>query len=203
MEPIALTIVGAGSVQCGPAIIGSLASYFGERPLEVRLYDADEERLDLFDRLARLVFGDTVVEHHLKSYTDAVEALDGSRLVVLALDHNCARKYLRQTDAPVPIDDDEALREAVDRIMPTIPAEALLLSLLPTTIPVAQPMYYRVGWPPPVDEEACRSIPFQILRWLNKEEGVYALVDAHERSPFKQWLDDPSTAEPVIGTVER
>ena len=199
MEPIPLAIVGAGSVRCAPGLIGSLASYYGERPLEVRLYDADEERLDLFDRLARLVFEDTSVEHSLRSTSDAAEALEGVRLVVLAIDENCARKYLRQAGQEVPVDNAEARRMAVESLVRRLPEDALVLSLLPSEIPVAQDMYYRIDWPPPLNEEERRGVPFQILRWLHREEPFFDLLDANDRSPFKQWLDDPSSAEPMIG----
>jgi hypothetical protein len=201
MEPIPLTIVGAGSLRCCPAVIGSLASYYGERPLEVRLYDADEERLDLFDRLARVAFEDTSVEHAVRAFADAAEALEGARLVVLQLDVNCARKYLRGAGEPAPVDDTEAKRVAVESLMRLMPPDALLLSLLSREIPVAQDMYYRIDWPPPVDDDAKRAVPFQVLRWLRREDWIYELVDANERSPFKRWLDDPTSAEPVLGTT--
>lgn len=196
-----LTILGAGSVQYGPAVIGSLASYYGERPLDVRLFDADSERLDLFDRLARLVFGDTSVDHGVKAFEDPTEALEDAQFVVLSVDENCARKFLRQVKAEIPESDGELVQTAVDRLVRLVPNEALILSLMPGTVSVARETYYRIGWPPSVDEKDHRVVPFQILRWLNKEEAFYSLIDAHDKSPLKRWLDDPSTAEPVIGSV--
>jgi hypothetical protein len=199
MGSIPLTILGAGSVQYGPAVIGSLASYYGERPLDVRLFDADEERLDLFDRLARLVFEGTSVDHGVKALEDPTEALVESQLVVLAVDENCARKLLRREKAEVPFEADAAIQAAVDRLVPLIPEDALVLSLMPRMVTVGRDTYYRMAWPPSVDEEGMLAIPMQVLRWLNDEEMFYPLLESHERSPFKQWLDDPSSAEPVIG----
>lgn len=199
MASIPLTILGAGSVQYGPAVIGSLASYYGERPLDVRLFDADEERLDLFDRLARLVFEGTSVEHGVKALEDPAEALEEAQLVVLSVDENCARKLLRGAGAEVPASGEEAIQAAVDRLVPLVPEGALILSLMPNSVAVGRDTYYRMAWPPSVGADDMRAIPMQILRWLNDEEMFYPLIETHERSPFKQWLDDPTSAEPVIG----
>jgi hypothetical protein len=197
MEPVILTILGAGSVRCCPAIIGALGSYYGERPLELRLYDADAERLDLFDRLARVVFEDTNVEHRVLAFEDPEEALTEATLVVLALDENCARKFLKLSpgeSAPT------ARAEAAERLCGFVPRDALVLSLLPPEITIGHDMYYRIDWPPALDEQERLAMPFQVLRWLHREEAIYDLIDAHERSPLKRWLDDPNTAEPVLGS---
>ena len=200
MEPDRLTILGAGSVRCAPPILGSLASYYGERPLEVRLYDADAERLDLFDLLARVVVEDTNVEHGVRSYADPVEALEGAHYVVLAVGENCARKYLRQAGRVVPVDAYEARREAVIAMLDAMPPDAIVLNLLPPEISIPVETYYRVAWPPDLDEDARRAVPLQVLRWLHREDTLYDLIEANDRSPFKRWLDDPSSAEFVVGT---
>lgn len=194
-----LTILGAGSVQYAPAVIGSLASYYGERPLDVRLFDADEERLDLFDRLARLVFEGTSVDHSVKASEYPDEALEDSLLVVLSVDENCARKFLRRERLEVPADPEEAIQAAVDHLVPMIPDDALVLSLMPSNVTVSRDTYYRLAWPPSIDANGMLAIPMQVLRWLNDEEMFYPLIEDNERSPFKQWLDDPTSAEPVIG----
>ena len=72
-------MLGIGNVRCAPAIVGSLSNYFGERPLEIRFWDADWERLDLFDRFARLCFHVSKCPHQLISTDESDEALDGAR----------------------------------------------------------------------------------------------------------------------------
>lgn len=197
MEPILLTVLGAGSVRCCPAIIGALGSYYGERPLQVRLFDADAERLDLFDRLARLVFEDTSVEHGVLAFEDAAEALEGADLVIFAIDEHGSRKFLGR---PHTEEGPELQRLAVERLSRMVPEGALVLSLLPAEVPVPQSTYYRIAWPPALDDKDRQALPFQVLRWLHREEQFYDLIEANERSPLKRWLDDPSTAEPVIGS---
>src|SRR4051794_39669255 len=96
MSIMRLAILGGGSVRCSPAVLASLATYFGERPLEIRMFDADVERLDLFDRLARLCFAMTKNPHTLISTTDAVEATEAADRVILQVGENCARKYLKE-----------------------------------------------------------------------------------------------------------
>src|SRR5947209_12666480 len=96
MSVTRLAILGAGSVRCTTPVIASLATYFGERPLEIRMFDADMERLDLFDRLARLCFMMTKNEHTLISTCDAAEAIENAERAVLQVGENCARRYLRE-----------------------------------------------------------------------------------------------------------
>ena len=196
MQPVVLAVLGAGSVRCSPAIIGALGSYYGERPLEVRFYDPDAERLDLFDRLARVVFEDTSVEHSILSLDDPQEVLEGADLVVVALDDHGARKFLKLrpgTESP------EVLRRAVRSLTEMIPEGALVLSLLSPEVTIPHETYYRLDWPPALEEKEWVSVPFQVLRWIHREEAFFDLLNAHEKSPLKRWLDDPSTAEPVIG----
>jgi hypothetical protein len=95
MEEIGLAIIGAGSVRCGPPIVASLASYFGERSVNVALWDADAERLDLFERFARTSFSVLKCTHSVFATLEPEEALVGADRVVLALDVNCAKKYLK------------------------------------------------------------------------------------------------------------
>jgi hypothetical protein len=49
-----------------------------------------------------------------------------------------------------------------------------------------------MDWPPHLSEGEKRAVPHQILRFLNGEEYVYALLREHADSPFKAWLNDPT-----------
>lgn len=196
MDATPLAILGAGNLRCTPAVIGSLSTYFGERPLEIRLYDADEERLDLFDRFARLCFESTAAEHRLMATTDPIEALENASLVVLQIEENGARRLLRDRET----DASELIERAAGRLLQLKEPDALLLSLMPPDVSLAGGAYYRLPWPGPLTDEERIAIPLQILRWLNKEDMLYTLFQENERSPFKRWLDDPTSAEPVIGS---
>ena len=73
-------MLGVGDLRTGPPVIGSLANFFGERSLEVRLWDPSREVLDIMDRFARECFKWNGAEHHLVALNDldeCVESVDG------------------------------------------------------------------------------------------------------------------------------
>lgn len=202
MGVVKLTVLGAGSVQKAPAIVGSLANYFGERPLRITFYDADEERVDLFDRLARLCFVSTYSSHELSTTTDPREALEEADLIVLALDANCARRYLK-SERPsgfAALDDLSLIEQAVTDLLGGVPASIPVLSLLNAEINVPRGTYHRLAWPPPMDEATERATPMQIIRWLRKEDMLYDLLSSNDHTPLQAWLNDPMSAELVLGT---
>lgn len=182
-------------MRCSPPVVASLATYFGERPLQIRMYDADEERLDLFDRLARLCFMTTKSTHNLVSTTDADEALEEAAFAIVQVGENCARKFLN-----MPPGEAEAVQRATNALVSRIPEEARVLSLLPQSLQLPRERYYRLDWPGQLTDEERRSVPLQTLRYLNSEEYVHQLLKDNERSPLKSWLNDPSTAE-LVSTV--
>lgn len=197
-DVVRIAIIGAGSMRCTPPVIASLATYFGERPIELRLYDADEERLDLVDRFARYCFSFTESTHEVLFRPDPQEAMEKADRVVLQVGRNCARKFKR-----IPFDRDDRQDEAyvaetLEEIMPSAPPEIEILSLQRKDIPIPCDLYRRLEWPPKISDEELRWLPHQILRWLRGEEYAYDLFKEHEHSPFKAWLNDPNTAEMVI-----
>src|SRR4051812_22492709 len=96
MSSVVLAVMGAGSVRCTPPVLLSLATYFGERHIEIRLWDADDERLDLFDRFARLCFMANKTHHTLISTDSESDALKDADLVLFQVGVNCAMKFLRR-----------------------------------------------------------------------------------------------------------
>ena len=92
-------------------MIASLANYFGERPLDIVMFDADSERLDLFDRFARLTFSAMNSTHHLRSTDDLTPGqqtfLVTSNLPAVAADLErgavvvLGRRRIRVRDLPI------------------------------------------------------------------------------------------------------
>ncbi|AIE86197.1 hypothetical protein OP10G_2829 [Fimbriimonas ginsengisoli Gsoil 348] len=182
--------------------MGTLAGYFGERPLQIRMYDADEERLDLFDRLARMCFIATYVPHELLSTTDPGEALHETDGIVVAVGANCARRYLRATRQAgiADVGDLGMVEQAVTDILGPVPPAIPVLSLLDPEVQLPRATYQRLDWPGPLEANDRQTLPFQILRWLKKEEPVTDLISVYDQSPLKAWLDDPRSAEVILGT---
>ncbi|HEY3781773.1 MAG TPA: hypothetical protein VGL56_11865 [Fimbriimonadaceae bacterium] len=194
MESVKLTIVGAASLRCGIPVIASLATYFGERPLEVSFYDADEERLELFSLFANKAFRFSDNPHTLRSSTDALEMLDGADRVVLQLDEHCARKENKVNGFKLESSGAEEISAALSRLAPGIANQAAVMSLLFPEVRVPLDYYYRLDWPGSIGLEERRSIPHQLLRWIREEEYLHDIFREFERSPLKSWLDDVSTA---------
>lgn len=211
-----LAILGIGSLRAGPAVIASLATYFGERELEIRFFDADEERLDLFDRLARAAFQVEDAKHDLESFTDPVEALEGADQAILMIGENCARKLLIArhgclptkvtTNSATELSAQEPTREeliglAATEILEALPDGAPVLSLMRggEAIQFSSPRPLELSveqWPEPLDEDARWRAPHQILRWVRGDDPVYELLETYKQEPVKRWLDDPSPNVP-------
>ncbi|MHB8636499.1 MAG: hypothetical protein ACYC96_08505 [Fimbriimonadaceae bacterium] len=204
MEPEQIAILGAGSVRCMPAVAGALASFFGERPLEVRLFDGDEERLDLLDRYCRLLFTFNRAGHTLSATLDPVEAIDGVERIVLCVGQNCAIKYFRAArKGGVATGDGVGLVEQlVEVLAASIPDRVEVLSLLGERFAVPLPRYRQLDWPPPPSAKVRTAVPHQLLRFLNGEEYPHALLADATNSPVKAWLEDLDSAPVVLGNRE-
>lgn len=194
MDFVKVAVIGAGSVRCSVPVLASLATYFGERPLEIALYDADEERLELFEMFARLVFAQNKNPHEVFASSDFIEVLEGASKVILQLDSNCAHKEARAGKHRVSSDPAKRVASTLERLKPLIADDALVVSLLPPDVQVSLGYYYRLDWPSDLDEDETRSLPHQVLRWIRGEEYLFDVYKRHERSPLKAWLDDPTTA---------
>lgn len=163
------------------------------------MYDADMERLDLFDRLARLCFMMTKNEHTLISTTDADEAVLGADRVIMQVGENCARKYLKERHRMGIADLDAAamVEQAVEEMLGSVPAEAEVLSLQRSDIAIPREHYYRADWPLEPTRSERFSFPHQALRWIRGEEYTHEFLTEQERSPLKSWLDDVNSLERV------
>lgn len=102
-----VTLIGAGNIRVAPITLAALAEFFPELPLTVSLFDANGERLDLMDRLARCLFDITRNDAVIKSSGELDEAVKDSTDIVLALNEDGARRMLgrRMSGAVVATDD--------------------------------------------------------------------------------------------------
>lgn len=166
MEPERLAVMGAASLRFGPAVCGGLATYFGEQPLEVRFWDPDPERLDLFDRFARYLFDLNKTPHLLISTEDPHEAIFGTDRIVIALDaHGATRYRLLATTERV-----------VEELRPSFPDGAQVLDLRDDDS-ILEPT-----------EEEVRALPHDIMRYLRGDDWAYAFLREQAESPVKLWL---------------
>jgi hypothetical protein len=199
---VKLAVIGAGSVRCSVPVIASLASYFGERRLDIRLYDADEERLDLFDRFARVAFTTTDATHLVAATSDPQEALSEAERVILQLDANCAWKQLGRPGGHPPSGQPQirdTIAESSGEILRDLEIGASVVSLLHEDVPIPLTSYYRLDWPGDISDNDRAALPHQVLRWIKGDEYVFELLKTYERSPLKAWLDDATSARPARG----
>lgn len=89
-----VAVLGAGNVRCAPPVFATLCNWYPDVPLAIRLWDANEERLDLMDRLARCLMDDWNSEATVSSSTDLAEVLEAASDVVLCLHEDCARRLI-------------------------------------------------------------------------------------------------------------
>lgn len=197
-EQIKLAILGAGSLRCMPPVISALSTYAGERPLEIRLYDADEERLDLMDRFCRHCFHFSNSTHDVRYRPNPSEAVEQADRIVLMVGRNCARKFMRVKFSGVSSQDDVMITSTIGTLLTSAPPEADILSLERRSVGIPVSFFRRMDWPGEPKDEDLRWLPHQILRWIKAEETIYKFLDEQEDSPFKAWLDDPNVAELVV-----
>jgi len=195
MSVVHLSVLGAGSVRCSVPVLASLAGYFGERPLEITLYDSDEERLDLFDRFARLCFMITKSTHSLKSTADYKEALEKADLVVVQVGENCARKFLKETRRQgfAELGRASLIEQAVDDMLRDVPPPTPILSLIADSIVYPHDVYLAPDWPPTLTEAERSAYPLQVLRWCRGDDYPFEALKANEKSPLISWLEDPAS----------
>ncbi|HWD40878.1 MAG TPA: hypothetical protein VG944_18665 [Fimbriimonas sp.] len=188
-DVVNLAVLGAGSVRCMPPVIASLATYFGERPLDIRFWDADDERLDLFDRFARYCFNMNHCGHRLTSSDDWAEALAGATHVVLAIGPNCARKYLEKNGSLLGHGETShvLVQRAATELIEESGVDASVLSLI--DVQPAGRAWKSVDWPGEMSEAEQTAMPHQILRFLNGDEYPHDWFRQESASPLKAWLD--------------
>lgn len=198
-ESVGIAILGAGNIEISPPVIASLASYFGERPLELRLYDGDEERLDLLDRMARACFILNKTPHSVFSSLDLTEVLHETDRAILQVDAHGAKRSLKGTPGVGSMSDADLIGASLSKLLEHAPENMETLSLQGPEVQIPLGLYRRLDWPV-VKGDEIQWMPHQILRWIRGEEPIYDILAEHDKSPLKAWLDDPNSAELVINS---
>lgn len=153
----------------GPSVIGALATYFGERPIDVVLYDPDPEKLELFGRFAKVAFSFNKTPHDLALAAELEDALDEPWRTIVCVGDESADDMLQRAGRGADVC--AIGRHAGGRGVACLDA------------------------PPPLDDEERRALPHQIMRWVRGEEYLYEFFREHENSPLKRWLDGTTLAE--------
>ena len=192
--------MGAANLRMSVQVIASLATFFGERQMVVRFYDSDEERLDLFDRFARVAFHSNKNRHALSSTTQANEALEGANRVILQVDENCARKELRARRGFQSSSTGSSLiSEALEALLSDeVSSEAAVLNLQDNEVKIPLDSYYVIDWASQLRGEEY-GVPHQLMRWIRSEEYLFDLFRANEQTPLKAWLNEPASALRICG----
>lgn len=196
MTPTRVAILGIGNLRTLYEIVGALATYFGERPLEVALWDADAERLDLFFHFLRFACTFNQNEHRIFASDDPAEMAAGASHVVICPDRNCAFRYLRSIGRgsdPIPAHT-SAVGAACLELMSFVPEGASILEYTGEPVRLATPLHYRLDVPPELATAEKQAIPYDIMRWLRGEDFLHGFLRDAERSPLKTWLENPSIA---------
>lgn len=118
-----VAVLGAGNLRCSPSVLGSLATWTPDDLVTIRLFDASEERLDLFDRFLRECLDLRNLEHSVVSTTSAPESLEDATDVVFTIYEECARLMRGREALPLfdPASDDSASQVRGDPNKPTPP----------------------------------------------------------------------------------
>lgn len=108
-----LAMIGAGNIRCCPSVLASIAACDALDGLDIRLYDANQERLDLYFQLAVAIMDLSNREHDLFRRPVLEEALDKADVVILTLNEDCSRRMTGKSAAmvylPSAIDEEETL----------------------------------------------------------------------------------------------
>lgn len=173
MEQASVAVLGVGDLRHGPPVLAALATYFGERPLEVVLYDPSPEILDAMHRLARAFFKVSDARHAIVSTTDLDEAIGlADRYVVC----DAAR--------PEPLPDlSELTMEA------SIPAPSSASALERDRTGGEILALPHGEWPPELTAAERAAMPLQILRWIRLEDWPWEPLLNQQAAPVKAFLD--------------
>lgn len=188
MQTKTVCVLGAGSVEYAPNAIVTLASLASEFLLDIRLFDANEERLDLLDRLGRVCLDMTKLGHSIRSSSDPEEMLEGAEAVIFCVSEDCARRIAAPGE-----DIDEAAPE------PTPETELPVLEFgmgdpnRPTPVEKLSQQTKLILRRPNMDislDEAMSVVQVQFTELIPEDARVLNMVPGYELTARDERLDD-------------
>lgn len=203
-----IAVAGAGNLEVVPAILATAAQMFGERPFELWLFDADPERLELADRLARRLFEATENDSRVLATGVLPEAIRGADAVIVCCDDNCVRRFAapeedKPTHAARPTDwAYEEWPTAQSRPWETVDPHAAALAFWEAVeanvkdgsciavIGACESLPNTLHWEVQAVSEEASHVPHQVLRWAKSEDPVDALLAQGRENPLRDWLSE-------------
>ncbi len=195
MDVVRLAVMGVGSLRAAPPVLAAISTYFGERPLQICLYDADQERLELMERFLSTSCSAGDSNPIISATEDAQEALENAERIILMVGENCARKHFRPT-TPVEklagLTREEVILRWFDEVFE--PGDAFVLNLIRSVQDLCgqNERCFAMSWPAELNEEERMRLPHQVLRWAKSTEPVIYYLEEQSKSPIKTWLDNPA-----------
>lgn len=124
MRERVVALIGAGNMRCARHVLPALASWRPDAIVEFRLFDTNEERLDLADRCLRRLCEEADTEPVIVATSQLDEALAGATDCLLTIHEDCARRLRGKSSADLyePADAaDETFQVRGDPNKPTPP----------------------------------------------------------------------------------
>ena len=103
-------LIGGGNIRCCPEVVACLSQLNTTDEVVVTLFDSNNERLDLMDRLARVILDRQKEQFTIRANSDLKDALEEATDVVLMFNEDCARRMTSsQTEVATDIANDEEI----------------------------------------------------------------------------------------------
>lgn len=156
-------------------MLASLAACRTKAPLEIWLYEPNEELLDLFERLGRTFFAVSKARHSLIATLDPREALDDATAAIFQCEEASARLSFRLEGKAEPDDPVDAFRRQCRSLI----VESTEWLDLPDS---------DMGWPPALDESDRVSRALQVLRLLSAEDEIFPFLHSETDTLLTRWV---------------
>ena len=183
MDRIILTVIGIGSIRDGAPVLAGLAQYFGERPMTIRLYDYDAERLQLFYLLGRSFFQEAKSNHELECVDNIEDALKDANAVIFCPSQHYLDKYGQELPNP-----GKARERLLQEVKQLIHEDCPIVTLR-AEVPFPNERNLE-NWPEDLTPEVEVSMPHQILRWVHMDDDPQEYMESHKKSEFSEWLEE-------------
>lgn len=97
MENRTICLLGAGNIRCCPEVLAVLAEMRSDNPFCIQLFDANPERLDLMDRLARVMVAEQKEFITIRATDNLPEAIEGATDFVLMFNEDGSRRMFNDS----------------------------------------------------------------------------------------------------------